>query len=427
MIDVIKSAASKQVLAGTAVVAVAVAPLLAEMRGASLTLRHGGDSLGWLGAGMLSSSLLLMIREPLIARWFGGLERMYRWHHAFGVWACAILLAHPVILAASVSSPSASRAWRLLSPERWFPSNALGWVALVGLLAGLVASMLWRIRYAVWRRLHFLLSLAVLLGIAHAFAYRGLSSGFLLAAAPSVLALGWRVLRADRGFGARPYEVESLAQVASTTTEVVLRPCAVRLTVAPGQFVMVAFLEGPHYQGCGEFHPYTVCDTRADGSLVLAIKALGECTARIQGIERGVAARVQGPYGEFLRDAPRSPALWIAGGIGVTPFIAKLRAGDLTAPTELIYTYRSPETAAYVHELREHADHQSQFRLTTLIAEDDPYPVFALFDGVQNLSSREVYVSGPPLFIRAVVEELRRRGMSSSQLHFEQFDFRLLH
>ncbi|MDY6944694.1 MAG: ferric reductase-like transmembrane domain-containing protein, partial [Pseudomonadota bacterium] len=132
---------SKQALSVIVVVTVAILPVLVEMRGAPLTLRHVGDWLGWLAAGMLSSSLLLMVREPLIVRWFGGLDRMYRWHHAFGVWACGLVLAHPLVLAAAVLPTSASRAWHLLSPARWFPSNALGWAALFGLLIGIIVSL----------------------------------------------------------------------------------------------------------------------------------------------------------------------------------------------------------------------------------------------------------------------------------------------
>ena len=217
---------------------------------------------------------------------------------------------------------------------------------------------------------------------------------------------------------------KSVSRIASKTTEIALSPLAAPLTVAPGQFVMAAFFEGPHYRGCGEFHPYTVCDPRGNGSLVLAVKALGDCTSKIQSLEEGVAARVQGPYGEFLAGTSRSPSLWIAGGIGVTPFVAKLRAGDLKAPTELIYTYRSPEAAAYVAELREHAGRQALFGLRTLVVGDDPHPVFVLFNDVQDLSSREVYISGPPLFVRAIVEELHSRGISRSHMHFERFDFR---
>lgn len=419
----LRAAASKQALSWMVVVTVAILPLLMEMRGTSLTVRHVGDWLGWLGAGMLGSSLLLMVREPLIVGWFGGLERMYRWHHTFGVWACAALITHPLVLAAAVLPSGATRAWNLLAPLRWFPSNALGWAALFGLVMGLFVSLSSRVRYATWRRLHFCLGLAVLLGIAHAFVYRGLDTSLLLIAIPSALAFGWRVLRADRGFGARPYEVESVARIASKTTEIKLRPLAAPLTVAPGQFVMVAFFEGPHYRGCGEFHPYTVCDSR-EGSLVLAIKALGDCTTNVQSLEHGVAARVQGPYGKFLLDGSRSPSLWIAGGVGVTPFIAKLRAGDLTTPVQLIYTYRRPDAAPYLAELHEYADHQTLFQLQTLVVQEDPQAVFALFNDIQDLPSRQVYLSGPPLFVRAVAEELHRRGVSRSHLHVEEFDVR---
>lgn len=282
-------------IAATAVIAIAVLPTIVEMYGVSPTLRHAGDALGWLGAGMLSSSLLLMVREPLLVRWFGGLERMHRWHHAFGVWACVVLLAHPVLLAVAVL-PNVTRAVNLISASRGFPANALGWAALIGLAVGLAATLLSQVRYSTWRRMHVILSLAVLLGFAHAFAYRGLATGLLLLAVPALMALGWRVLRTDTGLGAHPYEVASAAHKASATIEVMLRPLAAPLAVAPGQCVMVAFFEGPHYRGCGEFHPYTVCETHADGSLVLAITARGDCTTRIQSLRKGVAARLQGPY-----------------------------------------------------------------------------------------------------------------------------------
>lgn len=278
------------------IVAVTVAPLLAELPGTSLTLRHAGGWLGWLGAGMLSGSLLLMIREPLLAQWFGGVERMYRWHHSLGVCASVVLVAHPLMLAAALQSTSATRAWSFLSPVRWFPANALGWGALLVLAAGLMATLLWQLPYGRWRRLHLLLSLAVLLGLAHVFAYRGLTASLLLAAVPSIAALSWRLLCTDRGLGAHPYEVQSLSKTAPGTSEIVLRPLATPLGVTAGQFVMVAFFSGPRYQGCGEFHPYTICDARDDGSLTLAIKALGDCTTQIQSLQKGVAARVQGPY-----------------------------------------------------------------------------------------------------------------------------------
>ena len=128
-------------------------------------------------------------------------------------------------------------------------------------------------------------------------------------AAPSILALGWRLLRTDRGLGAHPYEVADVSQIAPGTSEIVLKPLATALKSAPGQFVMVAFFDGPRYHGCGESHPYTIRDARTDGSLVLAIKSLGDCTTRIQSMRTGVAARVQGPYDSEHQAATPSSTL----------------------------------------------------------------------------------------------------------------------
>lgn len=409
------------VFSSIVILLLAIAPALIELPATELTLRHAGDWLGWLGAGLLSSSLLLVMREPWIARWFGGMERMYRWHHALGVLACAVLIAHPAVLAGAALSVSTARALSLLSPARLFPANALGWLALFGLIAGVSAALLWRLPYRAWRRLHVALSVAVLPGIAHVFAYRGLTTSLLLVAAPCVLGIGWRLLRIDRGLGAYPYEVAGVSRIAAETTEVVLRPLATALKVAPGQFVMAAFFEGPHYHGCGEFHPYTVCHSRADGSLVLAIKALGDCTARIQHLGKGVAARIQGPYGGlFLEDSSR-PSLWIAGGIGVTTFIAKLRAGIMSASTKLIYVYRSAETGAYLSELESFAERHPTFELTTLVLQDDLRALCAQLDKTENLRSLCIYLSGPAAFVRAVVAELRTRGVPRSNLHVEEF------
>lgn len=60
---------------------------------------------------------------------------------------------------------------------------------------------------------------------------------------------------------------------------------------------------------------------------------------------------VQGPFGSFLSDIAEGPELWIAGGIGVTPFTAALRAQPRKQPTTLIYLYRTASDAAFLDEL----------------------------------------------------------------------------
>ena len=83
----------------------------------------------------------------------------------------------------------------------------------------------------------------------------------------------------------------------------------------------------------------------------------------MQSIEPGVAARVQGPFGDLHAERSTTPELWVAGGMGVTPFLALLRSGHLTAPTILIYLYRTPADAVFLAELEAVARADEHLRL----------------------------------------------------------------
>jgi hypothetical protein len=233
--------------------ALAVAPAVIALPGVSMTLAGVGAWLGWLGSGLIAASLLLMVREPAFAAWFGDLERMYRWHHGMGTLGYAVLLAHPVVLAAAALPEDPAAAWRVLSPAAQSWHTLLGWLALLALMAGLGATFAVRLPYSMWRSLHAMLGIGVLLGLVHALAIDGVTAKSTLVIAAAVIALGWRATRADRGGGARPYEVSAVEHPAPGHAEVTLRPLAAPITVAPGQFVMAAFFEGPHFRGCGEY------------------------------------------------------------------------------------------------------------------------------------------------------------------------------
>ncbi len=405
-------------------VALAVAPAVITLVSTSPTVAGAGAWLGWLGSGLLAASLLLMVREPACAAWFGGLDRMYRWHHGLGTLGYTAVLAHPVLLAAAAWPADPAAAWKVLSPAAQSWHGLLGWIAVLGLMAGLAATFAVRLRYSLWRSLHAMLGIGVLLGAVHILAVGGISATSMLVLVPAAVALGWRAMRADRGGGARPYEVSAVSRPAPQIAEVTLRPLATAIAVTPGQFVMAAFFEGPHFRGCGEYHPYTVSAAAPDGALAISIKALGDCTRNIQSLEKGVATRVQGPYGTFLTNRSEAPEVWVAGGIGITPFLALLRAARVKRPTEFYYAFRDRRDAHYLDELNGLASGQPVLNFHPLAMQDDPTPLLTLLAAVPDLPDREIYLCGPPPLIDAVAGWLRQHGTPPHHIHFERFDFR---
>lgn len=385
--------------------------------------RAVGIILGWAGAGLLLFNLLLMVREVRLASSLGGLERITAWHHQTGMTAYLLLLLHPLALAAAGWAESPELAWQVISPfsENW--PVWLGWGGLLFLMLGLATTFMRRLAYSTWRWLHGLLGLGVLIGFIHVLQL-GISAGGLLALAAAVLLLLWRLLRVDLGSAAKPYIVTSVRSVAQSMVEISLKPLAMPVDAVPGQFILAAFFRGPNYQGCGEFHPFTISGLGHEHELRIGVKALGDCTRRMQRLEPGVSARVHGPFGEFLKALPSRPLLWVAGGIGITPFIGFLRQQSVEAPTTLIYLYRDEQDAAYLDELTTLSANSPGLVLQAEATGTGVPNLNRLLPGAEALANHECYVCGPPGLIDAVSRTLLERSVPIERIHFEHFDFR---
>jgi len=385
--------------------------------------RSLGIVVGWAGCGLLLASLLLMLRDPRLASALGGLERMYRWHHWAGMAAYVLLLLHPLLLAGDAWPNDRQLAWQTLSPfDQGWPVW-LGWLSLLLLMAGLAVTFERRIPYQTWRWLHVGLGLAVLFGLLH-LVLLGIDEPVWPIFGLAAFFLGWRMVREDFGLAARPYIVQSATAVAKDMVEISLKPLAEAVSIMPSQFVLVAFFAGPTYRGCGEFHPFTVSAVGASGEIRIGVKALGDCTQKIQSIEPGVMARVQGAFGNFLTDRPSSPQLWVAGGMGITPFLAQLRAGSLKQQTLLLYLYRSEADAAFVDEIRAIAVRDPKLSLKAVATGNDVPDLSRLLPDAVLLAQHDCYLCGPPGMVGGLRKALSAKGITARHIHFENFEFR---
>jgi predicted ferric reductase len=400
-----------------------------------------------------TASFVLMLRLPLLERAAGGLDRLYWWHHVCGVLAYVVLLAHPLALGAAIGAAQGSgwiAAAAVLTPPGASGALRAGWLALALLMAMMLATFWLPLAYSRWRALHLASVPAFALGVVHAWAFAGPGLRALLGALAlvSALALGWRYALGRGWVRAHPHRVAKVAHPGPGLLDLELEPVGAPLRWRAGQFVFVAFFKGSDWRGCGEYHPYTIAgDAHPDGrGLRLLIRALGDCTGHLQSVRPGVRALVQGPYGGFLaqRD-PARPQLWIAGGIGLTPFLAALRASGraegpgsaFTPPAgpagpgatvpriDLVHVHR-PDDALALECAGEGAEPApAGVRLHSIKAGDDPDAVWReLLDRVGDPAGRQVFLCGPPPLVDALSARLRDAGVAPQDIHSERFDFR---
>lgn len=331
----------------------------------------------WLGAAMLLATLLAL-RLPAVDRIFGGLAGSLRVHRATGIVTALLLAAHwklPVLAARSavalgIFAAPGARTPRPVTPDAgfdfigWLGHQAAwsGWLMIALLALSLAGGFL---RQTGWVRIHRLWTVALVVGSAHAVAsfpadrfgdFGHLLSIGLLAASVLLAALECRLpARRVRG------RVTAETRLSETDKALVIdvrTPAPVR----PGQFVCVAVGSSEHP------HPFTVVDAGDPDAagrqrITIIVRDLGPHSKAIVSTDlTGRELTVDGPYGEpaeaikGTEGTESGPQLWAAGGIGITPFIARMRAataaGARLPRTTLLWSTRGAETdlARYVRE-----------------------------------------------------------------------------
>ena len=137
-----------------------------------------------------------------------------------------------------------------------------------------------------------------------------------------------------------------------------------------------------------------------------------------QQVEVGTLLTISSPNNLFALDPAAGRHVLIAGGIGITPFLAQLHELEAgSTPYELHYAFRSPEHGAFQGDLSSgpHAGN-TQFYIDSL---DRKLDLAALFAGLDEAA--HVYVCGPKPLIDAVIATAATLGIAEQRVHWEQF------
>lgn len=204
----------------------------------------------------------------------------------------------------------------------------------------------------------------------------------------------------------------------------------------PGQYATLSF---PSYSPLRGERSFSIASSPIDKSFLrFGIRMSGKYTQALGNLRQGEAVNVGGPFGKFIFDPSRDQsAVFIAGGIGITPFLSMIRtATDSGLPNnlKLFYSVRSLDEAAYLQELQEMEIINPNFKAVYIISDGkfnkDKGNFFSgritkellaneLNDGIWE---RTYFLCGPPPFMAAMKIALNGSGLTSkSNLMTERF------
>lgn len=374
---------------------------------------------------LMTTSIFLATRIRVAEDFFGGLDRMYQVHKYCGVIAGTLVLFH--FLGVPKELPSN------IDPELFplVPSAPLGMVALILLILSLAITLNRKISYHRWRMPHKAMGLVYFLVIGHfmtipaIFFERFNYSGLILitAATIGVVSYFYSMFGMNKKTGKR-YKIDAVNHL-ERATELVLSPIGDKLNFTPGQFAFIE-IQG---KGWNEPHPFTISSASGDNKLRFTLKVLGDWTRKIrEALKAGGEVIVRGPYGRFDSAQAGNKQVWLAGGIGITPFLSKLRSIKKSDPREitLLYGVREQKEALFLEELKKLCKALPNTKIVLLESNKGQ---FVKVDVMKNklklpLDSYDFFLCGPKPMLNGIIKDLKIEGISRDKIYSEAFEFR---
>jgi len=184
-------------------------------------------------------------------------------------------------------------------------------------------------------------------------------------------------------------------------------------------------------------HTFSLVSAPFQDDLVIATRMRDSAFKRALGaLPAGTKVTLDGAAGSLtLSSKSTRPAIFLAGGIGITPFVSMLQqAAHDKSPRHLVllYSNRRPEDAAFLDELTQLSQRNSNFRLiatmTQMDASQQPWSgETGLIDAAkiklasEGLADPIHYLAGPPGMVEALRETLEEAGVDEDDIRSEEF------
>lgn len=401
---------------------------------------------GIIAMAAMSVAIILAVRPRPIEPLLGGLDKMYRLHKWLGITALVFASVHWVW--AKGTKWAVGWGWltrpakgggpaelggleQLLRSQRGL-AESLGEWAFYAAVVLIVLALVKRFPYRWFAKTHSLLAVLYLLLVLHTlvlvkFAYWTQPIGIvtallLLGGSLAALQALFKRIGAQRKVEGEIQRLIEYPELSVLETHIALHDGWPGHQAGQFAFVTSSAAEGAH--------PYTIASAwnPPQRQISFITKALGDHTRRLPQLLRvGDRVTVEGPYGCFTFEDQKQRQIWIGAGIGITPFVARLKQLALTPDRQHSIDLFHPSgeySAAAMAKLRADAA-AAGVRLHLLVGnQNGRLSGERLRHEVADWQAASVWFCGPAGFGRALRDDLLAHGLKPQDFHQELFQMR---
>jgi ferredoxin-NADP reductase len=204
-----------------------------------------------------------------------------------------------------------------------------------------------------------------------------------------------------------------------------------------GQFADVTLTDPPETDAEGNTRTFSIASPPFANELMFTTRMRETAFKRsLKKVPLATAVKIGSAAGSFtLHKNPAKPAVFLAGGIGITPFLSIVRQADrdrLPQKLYLFYSNRRPEDASFLDTLQTLERTNLNFRLICTMTEMSkstkewksetvPIDKEMLSRHLAILHGPIYYIAGPPAMVSAMRQTLVSAEVDEDDIRAEEF------
>jgi len=202
-----------------------------------------------------------------------------------------------------------------------------------------------------------------------------------------------------------------------------------------GQFALLQILKKDFAGVYGK--AYTITSLLGDEFLTFAVKRIGIFSNALCDLEIGDEVKATGPYGNFYPvESDKKDIVFLAGGIGITPFYAVIKDFYKRAVDRkiiLFFSNRNKSDIAFFEELKKISDKWKNLEIIHILTrEKEKVPGVKEYERLNiemlkkyfmDLGGKDYFICGPPIMMKTLQQQLETQGVKETAINFEDFSF----
>lgn len=202
-----------------------------------------------------------------------------------------------------------------------------------------------------------------------------------------------------------------------------------------GQFGDIRLLSPPETDEEGDIRGFSFANAPYESEIIVATRMRDTAFKRVmKDLPVGSGVELDGPYGDFtLHKTESTPAVFIIGGIGVTPvrsMVAQATHEKTSHQITLLHSSRTPADLPYMKDFEGFANENNNFTYVPVASDESPddwQGETGRIDGelirkhIDDLTKPIYYLSGPEGMVRSMRQLLIDIGANEDNIKTEEF------